>query len=85
MAKSSKTLLEDVPVDVIISDVNDSPLVSENMTGQDFILEKSPAWSLMSFQEWVRWVIYQEPLYDDRQIVIWMNPYVGSLEVVTEP
>ena len=85
MEKTSKMLFSDTPSDVIITGVNDAPLVTENRTGQDFILEKSPAWSLMSFPEWFRWVLYQEPLYNNLQIVVWMNPYVGSLEVVTEP
>jgi hypothetical protein len=85
MEKSSKTLFEEVPSDVIITDVNSEPMVTEKRTGQDFILEKSPAWSLMSFPEWFRWILYQEPLYNNLQIVMWMNPYVGSLDVVTEP
>ncbi len=85
MIKSSITMNEEIPADVIITDANSAPYVTENRTGQDFVYQKSAAWSLMSFPEWFRWILYQEPLYNNSQIVIWMNPYVGSLEIITEP
>jgi hypothetical protein len=81
---SSKILSDELQADVIITGINVAPLVAENRAGQDFILERSPAWSLMSFQEWYRWVLFQEPQYNNLQIVTWMNPYDGSLEVSSE-
>jgi hypothetical protein len=82
--KQSDAALEENEADVIITDANDSPLVSENRMGQDIILSKSPAWALMSIQEWVHWIVYQEPIYNDLQIIIWAYPYEGSLELSSD-
>jgi hypothetical protein len=40
-------------------------------TGQDFILQQSPAWSLLLRPEWMGWVNFREVVLQETRVVLW--------------
>jgi hypothetical protein len=40
-------------------------------TGQDLILQQSPAWSLLLRPEWMGWVNFREVVLQETRIVLW--------------
>jgi hypothetical protein len=82
--KQSVILGNDLQADVFITDINSMPQGVENLSGQDFIQTEYPAWSLMSFREWVKWAMYQETMYNNQQSIVWTLLFQGSLEVTAD-
>ena len=40
-------------------------------TGQDFVMQQSPAWSLLLRPEWMDWVNFREVVLQENRIVVW--------------
>lgn len=80
-----KKLADTIQPDVVIAPSTLMPNVSEKFSGQDFIYMEFPAWSLMSsIKEWTDWALYQQPLYNQAQIIVWASLFQGSLEVTPD-
>jgi hypothetical protein len=71
--------------DVILSNNELSPQVTENRMGQDLILTRMPGWSIMSNREYFFWMLDQRPVYNDQYCIVWASLYEGSLEVINDP
>ena len=40
-------------------------------TGQDFVMQQSPAWSLLLRPEWMDWINFREVVLQENRIVVW--------------
>jgi hypothetical protein len=83
--KSVDYLEDDLNPDVIITSIDSPPQVSENRMGQDLIVDRTAAWSLMTNMEYLDWALYQKPHYNNAECIVWADLYEGSLEVVDDP
>jgi len=59
--------------DIVITYEQDSLGLSAAYTGQDFIWESKPAWSLMMPFEWIEWMVSRNAPYQNDTLVLWVR------------
>jgi hypothetical protein len=61
------------PSMVITNEQQKSLSLAAPYSGQAFILEESPTWSLMSPVEWMQWAIYRVAPLEKRAVILWVR------------
>jgi len=61
------------PSMVITNEQQKSLSLAASYSGQAFILEESPSWSLMSPIEWMQWAIYRTAPLQKQAVILWVQ------------
>ncbi len=61
------------PSMVITTEQQKSLSIAAPYSGQAFILEESPSWSLMSPVEWMKWAIYRVAPLEKNAVILWVR------------
>lgn len=61
------------PSMVITNEDQKSLSLAAPYTGQAFVLEESPSWSLMSPVEWLQWAIYRVSPLEKSAVILWVR------------
>jgi hypothetical protein len=56
---------------VIITNVDESPSLAEAYRGQDFIVTKRTAWSLILPEEWIKWYAFRTVPNEKLRVILW--------------
>jgi hypothetical protein len=60
--------------EMLLSDLVEPEFWSAEYTGQDFILGATPEWSLLTWREWQRWIIFRDlPVYSQEWGILWVR------------
>jgi hypothetical protein len=59
--------------DMILSPALDVVQAASNYVGQDFIVKREPAWSLLLPAEWGRWALFREVVAEQQMVVLWVR------------
>lgn len=70
-ARFVDTLPGDAQPAIIITPAQQELGLAAAYTGQDFVLQQSPAWSLLLRPEWMGWVNFREVVLQETRIVLW--------------
>ncbi len=70
-ARFVDTLPNDALPAIIITPAQQELGLAAAYTGQDFILQQSPAWSLLLRPEWMGWVNFREVVLQKNRVVLW--------------
>ncbi len=65
------TLQGDAQPAMIITAAQQEVGLAAAYTGQDFILQQSPAWSLLLRPEWLGWINFREVVLQETLIILW--------------
>jgi len=69
------SFVDTLPVDaqpaLVITPSQQELGLTASYSGQDFILQQSPAWSLLLRPEWMGWVNFREVVLQENSIVLW--------------
>lgn len=63
---------EEQPSLVITADQEALGLTA-SYSGQDFVWQRTPAWSLLLQSEWLKWVTFREVLTQEERIILWVR------------
>jgi hypothetical protein len=72
------------PSILITKDQQDLALAA-SYSGQGFVWEQGPAWSLIFPLEWPRWMIYREATLEKRMVVLWIRTDIFPGAASTSP
>jgi hypothetical protein len=70
-ARFVDTLPLDAQPAIVISPSQQELGLAASYTGQDFVLQQSPAWSLLLRPEWMGWLNFREVVLQENNIVLW--------------
>jgi hypothetical protein len=70
-ARFVDTLQGDAQPAIIITPAQQELGLAAAYSGQDFVLEQSPAWSLLLRPEWLGWVNFREVVLQETRVVLW--------------
>jgi hypothetical protein len=59
--------------DIVITPLQDNPILSSSYRGQDFAWRQTPMWNIAIPQNWVRWVTLREMAQDGETIILWVR------------
>jgi hypothetical protein len=60
--------------EMLLSDLEEPEFWSAEYTGQDFLLGAIPEWSLLTWREWQKWIIFRDlPLYIQDWGILWVR------------
>jgi hypothetical protein len=71
--------------DIVITPLQDNPVLSSAYRGQDFAWRQTPLWSVTVPQDWVRWVALREMPTSGETLIVWAREdlFINSASVVT--
>jgi hypothetical protein len=72
---------------MVVSAGNAEITLGSNYSGQDFVASERPAWSLMSFGEWVSWLVYRDAPLEKTAVILWVRNdlFPGANPAVSQP
>ncbi|HEY9076927.1 MAG TPA: hypothetical protein VIO61_10355 [Anaerolineaceae bacterium] len=71
--KSSLALSPDARPAMFLSAENSEMTMASYYRGQDFTIRSEPAWSFLSFDEFIRWIFYREGSQRLQSAVLWVR------------
>lgn len=67
-------LSDQISASILITQGENQPSSQSSYRGSAFVIEKEPSWSLMSSQEWLRWIIFRgKAPMNQKTIVLWIK------------
>lgn len=66
-------LTKDSSPSLVITDETQQPDLQSVYSGQDFVWQQYPSWSLVAPAEWLRWVIYREIPKEKQGLILWVR------------
>ena len=69
---------------IAITTAEDVPALAEAYRGQDFVLVRKTAWSLILPEEWIQWLAFREVPEEKQQVILWARTdlFPGSQNIV---
>lgn len=66
-------LTAEVNPSMLITSIQSSPTNSLSYSGQDFVWNQKPSWSLMQPREWLKWTLYRDVPSEQEMLILWVR------------